>query len=93
MRTAEYSGRRRRARRPHPSEYEVRHGFGYTVFKHESHELSQEVTMFMARDEPIKLTQIRIVNRSGQNRRLSLLLLPAVGPRRFARRSRRRNCD
>lgn len=58
---------------PTSNKYEVRHGFGYTVFEHESHELSQEVTMFMARDEPIKLTKIRIVNRGGKNRRLSLL--------------------
>jgi N,N'-diacetylchitobiose phosphorylase len=57
---------------PASSEYEVRHGFGYTVFKHASHDLSQEVTTFMARDEPIKLTRIRIVNRSGRKRRLSL---------------------
>ena len=53
-------------------EYEVRHGFGYSIFKHECHELSQEVTMFMARDEPVKFTRVRIVNRGGQTRRLSL---------------------
>ena len=53
-------------------EYRVRHGFGYTTFKHESHELSQEVTMFMARDEPVKITRLRLANRSGRTRRLSL---------------------
>ncbi len=57
---------------PAPGEYEARHGFGYSVFKHSSHELLQEVTMFMARDEPVKLTRVRIVNRSGRSRRLSL---------------------
>ncbi len=57
---------------PATGEYEVRHGFGYTAFQHTSHELSQEVTMFMARDEPVKFTRIRIENRSGRKRRLSL---------------------
>jgi N,N'-diacetylchitobiose phosphorylase len=57
---------------PASSEYEVRHGFGYTVFHHSSHELSQELTMFMARDEPVKLAHVRIVNLSGRKRRLSL---------------------
>jgi N,N'-diacetylchitobiose phosphorylase len=57
---------------PTSSEYEVQHGFGYTVFKHESHGLSQEVTTFMTRDEPLKLTRVRIVNHGGQTRRLSL---------------------
>ncbi len=57
---------------PAHSEYLVRHGFGYTVFEHTSHELSQEITMFMARDEPVKLTRLRLVNQSGRSRRLSL---------------------
>jgi N,N'-diacetylchitobiose phosphorylase len=57
---------------PASGEYEVRHGFGYSVFKHASYELLQEVTMFMARDEPVKLTRVRIVNRSGRSRQLSL---------------------
>ena len=57
---------------PAAAEYLVRHGFGYTTFEHESHELSQEVTMFMARDEPVKITRLRLVNRSGRTRRLSL---------------------
>ncbi|HEX5472993.1 MAG TPA: hypothetical protein VFW73_13965, partial [Lacipirellulaceae bacterium] len=57
---------------PASSEYVVRHGFGYSVFKHASHELLQEVTVFMAPDEPVKLTRVRVVNRSGKTRRLSL---------------------
>jgi N,N'-diacetylchitobiose phosphorylase len=53
-------------------EYEVRHGFGYTTFRHTSHELSQETTMFMARDEPVKFSRVRIMNQSGRKRRLSI---------------------
>jgi cyclic beta-1,2-glucan synthetase len=53
--------------------YLVRHGFGYTVFEHESHGLAQEVTMFVDRDEPVKCTRLRIANRSSRLRRLSIV--------------------
>jgi N,N'-diacetylchitobiose phosphorylase len=57
---------------PAPAEYVVRHGFGYTTFEHESFELSQETTMFMARQDPLKIMRLRLVNHSNQPRRLSL---------------------
>jgi cyclic beta-1,2-glucan synthetase len=57
---------------PAQSEYTVRHGLGYTSFEHESHGLSQEITMFMDRDEPVKLTRIRLMNKSGRRRRVTL---------------------
>jgi N,N'-diacetylchitobiose phosphorylase len=57
---------------PAEQEYEARHGFGYTIFEHTSHELSQEVTMFMARKEPLKLTRLRLMNLSERSRRLTL---------------------
>lgn len=62
-------------------DYTVRHGFGYTTFEHESHGLSQQTTVFMARSEPVKLTRCRITNRSGQTRQLSLFscLIWALG--------------
>ena len=52
--------------------YEVRHGFGYTAFASASHELSQELTLFMVRDDPVKIARLRITNRSDRTRRLSL---------------------
>ncbi len=57
---------------PAAAAYRVRHGFGYTTFEHESHDLSQELTLFMAPDEPVKLSRLRLSNRSGRPRRLSL---------------------
>jgi cellobiose phosphorylase len=57
---------------PSPAEYVVRHGFGYTTFEHESYELSQETTVFMAREDPVKITRLRVVNRSDRPRKLSL---------------------
>jgi cyclic beta-1,2-glucan synthetase len=50
----------------------VRHGFGYTTFEHESHGLRQETTVFVARDQPVKLSRIRIENHSRRPRQLTL---------------------
>jgi len=54
------------------SDYVVRHGFGYTKFEHECRELKQETTVFVAREEPVKITRLRIENRSGRVRRISI---------------------
>jgi cyclic beta-1,2-glucan synthetase len=58
---------------PAPAAYVVRHGFGYTVFELESRELLQTTTTFMAGNDPVKLTRLRLVNRSGRPRRLSVV--------------------
>jgi cyclic beta-1,2-glucan synthetase len=57
---------------PAPAEYVVRHGFGYTTFAHESHGLALTATMFMPSVEPVKITRVRIVNRSGRVRHISV---------------------
>ncbi|MEX2170748.1 MAG: hypothetical protein WD851_15635 [Pirellulales bacterium] len=57
---------------PAPARYEVRHGFGYTRFHHTSFGLAQEVTIFMAPDDPVKLVRVQIENRSSLSRRLSV---------------------
>jgi cyclic beta-1,2-glucan synthetase len=57
---------------PAAADYTVRHGFGYTSYTCAGHELAHETTMFMAHDAPVKLTRIRLVNRSDRPRRISL---------------------
>jgi cyclic beta-1,2-glucan synthetase len=57
---------------PSGNDYRVRHGLGYTVFEHTSHELAQELTTFMVRDEPLKITRLRLTNLSDQPRKLTL---------------------
>ncbi|MFN8588842.1 MAG: glycosyl transferase [Candidatus Eisenbacteria bacterium] len=57
---------------PAAADYEVRHGFGYTRVRHESHGLAQEVCWFAHADEPVRVTRVRLENRSGRARRLSL---------------------
>ena len=56
---------------PAPGGYEVRHGWGYTTFRHASHEIEQETTLFVPLDAPVKIVRLRLTNRSAQPRRLS----------------------
>ena len=57
---------------PHGAGYEVRHGFGYTTWRHESEGLEQEVCQFAAAGDPLKVVRVRIRNPGAQDRRLSL---------------------
>lgn len=54
-------------------DYEVRHGFGYTIFQHTSNDLAHELTQFVPVDEAIKMTWVRLKNLSNRPRDLSLL--------------------
>ncbi|MBL8250119.1 MAG: glycosyl transferase, partial [Candidatus Competibacter sp.] len=40
---------------PQPVAYEVRHGFGYSRYRHASHNLEHEICLFVPREEPVKL--------------------------------------
>jgi len=56
--------------------YRTRHGAGYTVFEHNSHEIEQELTVFVPVDEkggePIKLQRLRLKNDSDRQRTLTV---------------------
>ena len=52
--------------------YLVRHGQGYTVFEHASHGISQELLMFAPLDAPVKISLLRLLNRTDRRRRLSV---------------------
>ena len=52
--------------------YEVRHGFGYSRYRQVSQGLEQEIWLFAARDEPVKIALIRLRNQRQTPRRLSL---------------------
>ncbi|MFN3591015.1 MAG: GH36-type glycosyl hydrolase domain-containing protein, partial [Thermaurantiacus sp.] len=49
----------------------VEHAAGCTRFSHVSHGLVQEVTVFVARDLPVKLVRLRVDNAGNQMRRLT----------------------
>jgi cyclic beta-1,2-glucan synthetase len=52
--------------------YIVRHGQGYSVFEHASHGISQELLVFAPLDAPVKISLLRLRNRTARNRRLSI---------------------
>ena len=54
------------------STYICRHGFGYSVFEYSQFDISSEAWVYVALDSPVKLVTIKIRNRSGRNRRLSM---------------------
>ena len=51
--------------------YLIRHGQGYSVFEHASHGISQELLVFAPLDAPVKISLLRLRNRSDRRRRLS----------------------
>jgi cellobiose phosphorylase len=58
---------------PADAPYEVRHGFGYTRWRHESHGLVQEVTAFVPREDPLRVLSVTLEERSGRARELSVV--------------------
>jgi cyclic beta-1,2-glucan synthetase len=58
---------------PAPCGYETRHGFGYSQYRSVYQRLQQEVTAFVARLDPVKITRVRLTNGTSKSRRLSLV--------------------
>jgi N,N'-diacetylchitobiose phosphorylase len=56
---------------PGDGPYEARHGFGYSHYRHEGRGLGQDVWLFVAPDDPVKLIRLRVANRGDRPRRLS----------------------
>lgn len=52
--------------------YIVRHGQGYTKFEHTENGISSYVTLFVPKDDSVKITHLRIKNISGRKRKISL---------------------
>jgi N,N'-diacetylchitobiose phosphorylase len=57
---------------PMAARYEVRHGFGYSTFRHQSLGLDVEVTVGVPRRDPVRLIVLRLENPSHAPRRLAL---------------------
>ena len=58
---------------PGESSYVARHGFGYSFFEHTEDGIVTELCVFVATDEPVKFARLRISNRSGRPRKLSII--------------------
>jgi cyclic beta-1,2-glucan synthetase len=52
--------------------YVVRHGFGYTRSEHSSHGIALELTQFVPLEDPVKISRLKITNRSSEPRKLSV---------------------
>ncbi len=46
--------------------YTVRHGAGFTTFTHERDGIGSELTVSMPPNDPVKITRLRLVNRTGR---------------------------
>lgn len=57
------------ARAPEP--YLIRHGAGYSVFRHHSHGLKQRLRLFAVPDAPVKVVQLRLKNTWNRVRRIT----------------------
>jgi cyclic beta-1,2-glucan synthetase len=61
---------------PHPvkgdNPYVTRHGFGYSVFEHSERGITSEVWVYVAMDVPVKFTVLKVQNRCGRPRQLSV---------------------
>ena len=54
------------------STYVCRHGFGYSVFESTQLGIESELWTYVALDAPVKLVVVKVRNRSGRSRRLSV---------------------
>jgi N,N'-diacetylchitobiose phosphorylase len=57
---------------PPAATFEVAHGFGYTRWRHASQGLVQEVRVFVAREDPVKVIHLRVTNTGRRRRRLAV---------------------
>ncbi len=52
--------------------YTATHGKGWTRFDNDAHDIELELTQCVPTDDPVKLSRLRLCNRSSRTRRLSV---------------------
>lgn len=52
--------------------YTIRHGLGYTIFEHESHQIAQRVKIFVHPKKPLKFIEVSLLNQTKTARKISL---------------------
>ena len=70
--TGELWGPAARPIREDEAPYIVRHGHGYSIFEHTAHGISLELTQYVPLDDSVKISRLKIRNRSSRVRRLSV---------------------
>ncbi len=66
--------------------YVVRHGQGYSRFEYEHGRVATDLTVFVAREDPVKISRLSVENRSASTRTLTVTAYAewALGPQRAA---------
>lgn len=61
--------------------YVIRHGMGYSSFSHHSHGIQQQLTIFVPRRDPVKLSHLQLKNDTDRQRKLTLTyyIRPVLG--------------
>ncbi len=57
----------------HKSQYIVKHGFGYTEFKHQHDAITTTHTMFVPMNEPVKINMLHLENNCDEPRTITLV--------------------
>jgi cellobiose phosphorylase len=57
---------------PRSNHYTVRHGFGYTIFETVEDGIATELMVYVATDAPVKISKLKITNRSDRPRKISV---------------------
>lgn len=57
---------------PDKEEYQVKYGFGYACYEHESQEIKQEVTVFVAKEDSVKISLLDLKNLAPKKKKLNL---------------------
>ena len=52
--------------------YLIRHGIGYSIFEHASHGLSQRLRVFAVPEQPVKIIQLKLENKTNRTRRINI---------------------
>jgi cyclic beta-1,2-glucan synthetase len=53
--------------------YVIHHGFGYSRFEHVSHGIALDLMMFVPPQDAVKISRLKVVNRSNEVRQLSIV--------------------
>src|SRR6185312_9393197 len=70
--------------RDNDGRYVARHGQGYSLFDYTGNGIATELTVFAVVNDPVKISRLKLTNRSGRPRRLSLTAYVewSLGPQR-----------
>jgi cyclic beta-1,2-glucan synthetase len=49
----------------------IRHGAGYSIFEHHSHDLHQELKLYVSPEDPVKVIRLKLQNTVSRNRRIT----------------------